>query len=60
MNKAQVLRVHDSRVIDTGRYSCMAVSIAGKATKNFNVEVYGAFYFNLYPSLNLSFLFRNY
>ena len=41
MNKAQVLRIEDSKISDTGRYTCMAMSIAGKATKNFKVKVYG-------------------
>jgi len=41
MSDAQMIFISSAVVEDTGRYSCMAVSVGGKAGKSFDVNVYG-------------------
>lgn len=41
LNEGQLLRIHDAQVADTGRYTCIAVNVAGQADRKYDVNVHG-------------------
>ncbi|ROL43461.1 Hemicentin-1, partial [Anabarilius grahami] len=40
LNEGQLLRIHDAQVADTGRYTCIAVNVAGQADRKYDVNVH--------------------
>lgn len=41
LNEGQLLRIQDAQVADTGRYTCIAVNVAGQADRKYDVNVHG-------------------
>lgn len=41
LNEAQLLRIQDAQVADTGRYTCIAVNVAGQADRKYDVNIHG-------------------
>lgn len=41
LNEGRLLRIQDAQVADTGRYTCIAVNVAGKADRKYDVNVHG-------------------
>lgn len=41
LNEGRLLQIKDAKVSDTGRYTCIAVNVAGQADSKHDVSVYG-------------------
>ena len=41
LNEGRLLQVTDAKVSDTGRYTCVAVNVAGQADSKHDVNVHG-------------------
>lgn len=41
LNEGRVLQIKDAKVSDTGRYTCIAVNVAGQADIKHDVSVHG-------------------
>ncbi len=41
LNEGRLLRIQDAQVADTGRYTCIAVNVAGQADRKYDVNVHG-------------------
>lgn len=44
LNEGRLLQIKDAKVSDTGRYTCIAVNVAGQADSKHDVSVYGMNY----------------
>ncbi|XP_050994845.1 LOW QUALITY PROTEIN: hemicentin-1 [Labeo rohita] len=40
LNEGRLLRIQDAQVADTGRYTCIAVNVAGQADRKYDVNVH--------------------
>uniref|UniRef100_A0A673IBQ3 Hemicentin-1 n=1 Tax=Sinocyclocheilus rhinocerous TaxID=307959 RepID=A0A673IBQ3_9TELE len=40
LNEGRLLRIQDAQVADTGRYTCIAVNVAGQADRKYDVSVH--------------------
>ena len=50
---SQKMMISAAEVEDTGRYACLALSIAGQASKNIELNVYGKFHWNFFETFGL-------
>lgn len=50
LNEGRLLQIKDAKVSDTGRYTCIAVNVAGQADSKYDISVHGT---------NYNFLFDN-
>lgn len=41
LNEGRLLRLRDAKVVDTGRYTCIAVNEAGQTESKFDITVHG-------------------
>lgn len=41
LNEGRLLQIKDAKVSDTGRYSCIAVNVAGQADSRHDISVHG-------------------
>lgn len=41
LNEGRLLRIRGAQVADTGRYTCIAVNVAGQADSKYDVNVHG-------------------
>lgn len=41
LNEGRLLRIKGAQVADTGRYTCIAVNVAGQADRKYDVNVHG-------------------
>lgn len=44
LNEGRLLQIKDVKVSDTGRYTCIAVNVAGQADSKHDISVYGMNY----------------
>lgn len=44
LNEGRLLRIKDAKVSDTGRYTCIAINVAGQADSKHDISVYGRKY----------------
>lgn len=44
LNEGRLLQIKDAKVSDTGRYTCIAVNVAGQADSKHDISVYGRNY----------------
>lgn len=44
LNEGRLLQIKDAKVSDTGRYTCIAVNVAGQADSKHDISVYGMNY----------------
>lgn len=59
LNEGQLLQIKDAKVSDTGRYTCIAVNVAGQADSKYDISVNGIYGFYLVFLSNL-FLVQSY
>lgn len=41
LNEGRLLQIKNARVSDTGRYTCIAVNVAGQVDSNYDISVHG-------------------
>lgn len=52
-NEGRLLQIKDAKVSDTGRYTCIAVNVAGQADSKYDISVHGMIY-QLFYQLNMA------
>lgn len=46
LNEGRLLQIKDAKVSDTGRYTCIAVNVAGQADSKHDISVHGMIFFS--------------
>lgn len=52
LNEGRLLQIKDAKVSDTGRYTCIAVNVAGQADSKHDISVHGMNFFFIITNLH--------
>lgn len=56
LNEGRLLQIKDAKVSDTGRYTCIAVNVAGQADSRHDISVHGMNYHLFFQMFFYSYL----